>query len=76
MLRRVAAVAIATFVFKLDLSRGFVVIAFGVGIIALLLGRFFLRVWLRHERRFGHYLHKTLVVGSRSEEHTSELQSH
>lgn len=59
-----AAVAIATFVFKLDLSRGFVVIAFGVGITALLLGRFFLRVWLRHERRFGNYLHKTLVIGT------------
>jgi exopolysaccharide biosynthesis polyprenyl glycosylphosphotransferase len=58
-----AAVAIVVFVLKIDLSRGFVVIAFAVGILLLLVVRWSLRAWLRHERRFGHFLHRTVVIG-------------
>ena len=58
------AVAVVVFAFKLDLSRGFVLITAVVGL-ALLLGvRWTLRAWLRHERRYGHFLHRTVVVGS------------
>ena len=58
------AIAVAVFVFKVDLSRGFVVITFATGIILLLAVRWTLRAWLRHERRYGHYLHRTIVIGA------------
>lgn len=58
------AVAMVAFALKLDLSRGFVLITFAVGIVLLLCVRWGLRAWLRHERRYGHYLHRTIVVGA------------
>jgi exopolysaccharide biosynthesis polyprenyl glycosylphosphotransferase len=58
------AVAIVAFALKLDLSRGFVLITFAVGISLLLTVRWSLRAWLRHERRYGHFLHRTIVVGA------------
>ena len=58
------AVAIVVFVLKLELSRGFVVITFVVGLTLLLVVRWALRGWLRHERRYGHFLHRTIVVGA------------
>jgi exopolysaccharide biosynthesis polyprenyl glycosylphosphotransferase len=58
------AVAIFVFALKLDLSRGFVLITFAVGIALLLVVRWGLRSWLRHERRYGNYLHRTVVVGA------------
>ena len=58
------AVAIVAFALKLDLSRGFVLITFAVGITLLLVVRWSLRAWLRHERRYGHFLHRTIVVGA------------
>ncbi len=57
-------VAIVAFALKLDLSRGFVLITFAVGICLLLVVRWGLRGWLRHERRYGHFLHRTVVIGS------------
>jgi exopolysaccharide biosynthesis polyprenyl glycosylphosphotransferase len=59
-----AAVATVAFMTKLDLSRGFVLIAFFTGLVLLLVERGALRAWLRHERRYGHYLHRTVVIGS------------
>lgn len=58
------AVAIVAFALKLDLSRGFVLITFAVGLILLLCVRWSLRAWLRHERRYGHFLHRTVVIGA------------
>jgi len=58
------AVAIVVFVLKLELSRGFVVITCVVGLTLLLVVRWALRGWLRHERRYGHFLHRTIVVGA------------
>lgn len=57
------AVAIVAFALKLDLSRGFVLITFVAGVLLLLIDRWLLRAWLRHERRFGHFLHRTVVIG-------------
>jgi exopolysaccharide biosynthesis polyprenyl glycosylphosphotransferase len=57
------AVAIVAFALKLDLSRGFVLITFAVGLLLLLVVRWSLRAWLRHERRYGHFLHRTVVIG-------------
>ena len=59
-----AAVAIVAFALKLDLSRGFVLITFAVGLALLLVVRWSLRAWLRHERRYGHFLHRTVVIGA------------
>ena len=59
-----AAIAVFAFAFKLDLSRGFVLITFAVGLTLLLIVRWALRSWLRHERRYGHFLHRTVVVGA------------
>ena len=59
-----AAIAVFAFAFKLDLSRGFVLITFAVGLVLLLIVRWALRSWLRHERRYGHFLHRTVVVGA------------
>ena len=56
------AVAIVVFAFKLDLSRGFV--PFTTGLLLLLVVRWVLRAWLRHERRYGHFLHRTVVIGA------------
>jgi exopolysaccharide biosynthesis polyprenyl glycosylphosphotransferase len=58
------AIAIFVFAFKLELSRGFVLITFAVGMLLLLVVRWSLRAWLRHERRYGHYLHRTVVIGA------------
>ena len=57
------AVAIVAFALKLDLSRGFVLITFVAGLIFLVATRWILRAWLRHERRYGNYLHRTMVIG-------------
>ena len=61
-----AAIAIVSFALKLDLSRGFVLITFAVGMLLLLTVRWVLRAWLRHERMYGHFLHRTIVIGSGS----------
>ena len=58
------AVAIVAFALKLDLSRGFVLITFAVGLVLLLVVRWGLRAWLRHERLYGHFLHRTVVIGA------------
>ncbi len=65
------AVAVVVFALKLDLSRGFVLITFALGLLLLLCVRWGLRAWLRHERRYGHYLHRTVVVGE--EPFTSDI---
>ena len=58
------AIAIVAFALKLDLSRGFVLITFVVGSLLLITVRWVLRAWLRHERMYGHFLHRTVVIGS------------
>lgn len=58
------AVAIVVFALKLDLSRGFVLITFSLGLLLLLIVRWSLRGWLRHERRYGLFLHRTVVIGA------------
>jgi exopolysaccharide biosynthesis polyprenyl glycosylphosphotransferase len=58
------AVAIVAFAFKLDLSRGFVLITFVAGLALILTVRWILRAWLRNERRYGHFLHRTIVIGN------------
>lgn len=56
--------AIAAFLFHIELARGYVLIAFPVGILFLLLSRWMWRQWLVAQRRSGHYSAKVLLVGS------------
>lgn len=58
------AVAIVVFALKIDLSRGFVLITFVTGLLLLPSVRWILRAWLRNERRYGHFLHRTIVIGA------------
>lgn len=61
--------AIVTLLIKQDLSRGYLAIAFPVGLVGLLLGRRMLRMWLVRQRRRGGMTTNVLVIGgSRSAE--------
>jgi exopolysaccharide biosynthesis polyprenyl glycosylphosphotransferase len=56
--------AIAAFLLHVDLARGYVLIAFPVGILVLLVSRWMWRQWLVAQRKRGHYSAKVLLVGS------------
>ncbi|WIE65407.1 sugar transferase [Curtobacterium sp. MCLR17_036] len=58
--------AIAAFLLHLELARGYVLIAFPVGILVLMLSRWMWRQWLVAQRRSGRYSAKVLLVGSTS----------
>lgn len=50
---------------KLDVARGYVLLAFPIGVAALLASRWLWRQWLRVEREKGRYSSKVILVGSR-----------
>ncbi|MFJ3384362.1 MULTISPECIES: sugar transferase [unclassified Curtobacterium] len=56
--------AIAAFLLHVDLARGYVLIAFPIGILVLLLSRWMWRQWLVAQRKHGAYSAKVLLVGS------------
>jgi exopolysaccharide biosynthesis polyprenyl glycosylphosphotransferase len=56
-------VAILSLMFKWDMSRGYLAIAFPLGLVGLLVGRKSWRIWLRRHRRRGRHLSNVLVVG-------------
>lgn len=56
--------AIAAFLLHVDLARGYVLIAFPVGILVLLLSRWMWRQWLVAQRKQGRFSAKVLLVGS------------
>lgn len=58
--------AIAAYLLHVDLARGYILIAFPVGILVLLLSRWMWRQWLVAERKRGNYSAKVLLVGSTS----------
>lgn len=57
-------VAIVAFLFKLDLARGYFLVAFPMGILVLLLSRWMWRQWLSVQRAHGKYSSLVLLVGS------------
>ncbi|UJH70625.1 nucleoside-diphosphate sugar epimerase/dehydratase [Ornithinimicrobium sp. INDO-MA30-4] len=63
--------AIVSFVFRLDFARGYVLIAFPLGTLLLLTGRWLARRWLVHHRAAGKLSDKVLVVGDYS--HVNQL---
>ncbi len=65
------ALAITSFAFKLDFARGYVLLAFPLGTVLLLLSRWFSRRWLVVQRRQGRLSDRVLLVGDR--EHVAPL---
>ncbi|WIB00725.1 sugar transferase [Curtobacterium sp. MCBA15_012] len=57
-------IAIAAYLLRVDLARGYVLIAFPLGILVLLLSRWMWRQWLVAERKHGGYSARVLLVGS------------
>lgn len=64
-IRLLAIVATVAFTFHLALSRGFVGVAFPLGTVLLLLGRYAARRVLHGLRRRGRSAHRVVVVGTR-----------
>ncbi|MDQ1589026.1 MAG: hypothetical protein QOJ77_2191 [Microbacteriaceae bacterium] len=55
--------AIAFVVGKVDIARGYFVLALPIGVVGLLTSRWLWRKWLIKQRMFDHYLSRALVVG-------------
>src|SRR5437868_14806716 len=60
-----AAVGTISWAFKLEVARGFVVLALPLACLMTLLHRFLHRRWLYHNRAHGQHLQTTLLVGHR-----------
>ncbi|WP_340537220.1 sugar transferase [Nocardioides sp. GXZ039] len=58
-----AAIGVGAFLLRFPLSRGFFVLAFGLGIPALLVGRLILRRGVQRSRRHGSLSHSVLIAG-------------
>lgn len=54
-------------ILKIDVSRGYMAIAFPLGICALIGTRWRLRRWLGRRRTSGHYLSRVIVLGNRKD---------
>ena len=63
-IRVTAMVALVAYGFKIELSRGFVAVLLLLGTVLLLAGRWAARVYIRHGRRAGRFMHRVLVVGA------------
>lgn len=66
-----AALGLASFALQLDFARGYVVVAFPLGTVLLLAGRWTLRRWLVAERVRGELSDRVLLVGD--SEHVAQL---
>jgi len=63
-IRLFGLLAIAAYLFRFDLARGYVLIAFPVGGAVLLLSRWMWRQWLRGQRQNGAYSSRVVLLGS------------
>jgi exopolysaccharide biosynthesis polyprenyl glycosylphosphotransferase len=70
-------VAIVSFLFQIEFARGYILIAFPLGLLVLVFSRWIWRIWLGAQRSEGKYSSRVLLVGSQaSAEHlTRELAS-
>jgi exopolysaccharide biosynthesis polyprenyl glycosylphosphotransferase len=57
-------VAIAAYLFQLDLPRSYLLVMMPAGLTAILVSRFVWRRWLHHRRDLGEYMSQVLVVGN------------
>jgi len=65
-IRLFGLVAIAAFLFKLELARGYILLAFPAGIVVLLFTRWLWRQWLTTQRSNGRFTSRLILVGTRS----------
>jgi exopolysaccharide biosynthesis polyprenyl glycosylphosphotransferase len=63
-LRLFGLVAIVAFLFKVDIARGYILIAFPLGVATLMFSRWMWRQWLGVVREKGEFSSRTLLVGS------------
>jgi exopolysaccharide biosynthesis polyprenyl glycosylphosphotransferase len=70
-------VAIVSFLFQIEFARGYILIAFPLGLVVLVFSRWIWRIWLGAQRNDGQYSSRVLLVGSQaSAEHLArELAS-
>ncbi|WP_375372390.1 sugar transferase [Actinotalea sp. JY-7885] len=61
--RLFAGVAVIAYMLRMDIGRSFLGVAFPLGVVLLLLGRFACRQWLRRQRRKGEARSRLLLVG-------------
>ena len=59
--------AIVFLISNIAIARLYFILALPLGIIALVLERWLWRKWLLHQRKFGHYLSRVIVVGNRDD---------
>ncbi|ASD23318.1 MULTISPECIES: sugar transferase [Cryobacterium] len=59
--------AIAFLLLQVNTARAYFVFALPLGVAALVLERWLWRKWLIHQRKFGHYLARAIVVGGRDD---------
>lgn len=59
--------AILFLVLRVDLAQEYFLLALPIGVGALVLDRWLWRKWLMHQREFGHYLTRAIVVGRRDD---------
>jgi exopolysaccharide biosynthesis polyprenyl glycosylphosphotransferase len=58
-------VAIVSFLFQIEFARGYILIAFPLGLGVLIFSRWIWRIWLGAQRSDGRYSSRVLLVGSR-----------
>ncbi|MGG7508901.1 sugar transferase [Plantibacter sp. YIM 135249] len=63
-IRLFGLIAIVAFLFKLDLARGYILVAFPLGIAVLLFSRWLWRQWLSVQRSHGEFSSTVMLVGS------------
>ncbi|TAM70048.1 MAG: sugar transferase [Microbacteriaceae bacterium] len=63
-LRLFGLVAIVAFLFHVDFARGYILLAFPIGLVVLMLSRWMWRQWLNVHRAHGRYSSRVLLVGS------------
>lgn len=59
--------AILFLLLRVDFAQEYFLLALPIGLGALVLDRWLWRKWLMHQRAFGHYLTRTIVVGRRDD---------
>lgn len=75
-IRLFGLVAIVAFLFKLDLARGYILVAFPLGIAVLVFSRWLWRQWLTVQRLQGSFSSTVLLVGSEgSTSHIADVLS-
>jgi exopolysaccharide biosynthesis polyprenyl glycosylphosphotransferase len=65
-IRLFGVLAIVAFLFRIEFARGYIMIAFPLGLLTLALSRWLWRQWLNAQRSRGEYSSRVLLIGSES----------